>query len=384
MYKKLNITMGIIGILFSAFMIPSFFIEEWADRLGNLYGVLVMIYCAYMAIVLIVLVITLYRHETGSLATIRSSRLAESRKEYQNRISREREVLLKLESQTEVIQTAPISADSTSSPAMENAVAAEPAAAIITKELETAVSQKCSIDAPVEASKDHFIFTFLGHNYQIALGWKELFMTESAKPYFQELEALLDKAIKSHIVYPNYEDIFRAFEYTDLNQIKVVVLSKIPWYRKNQADGLAYSTKVGLPLHLTTQVIIEEAVRDVGIDYPSTGSLIPWAKQGVFLLNMSLTCTNAKPLSHLASWEIFTHAVFKAIIETKSPKVFFIWGEYAALYQKEIIGDDYAILNAANPSPLSASNGFIGSHPFSQANEFLQEHGVATIDWSLK
>jgi uracil-DNA glycosylase len=200
---------------------------------------------------------------------------------------------------------------------------------------------------------------------------------------YQKLINKLEKEYQSKKIYPQKEDIFKAFELTDYADIKVVIIGKIPFYRKDQADGLAFSTKHGVEINQTTQIIINEAIKDVDILRPDHGSLENWAKQGVFLLNSSLTASSATPAAYLKEWQWFTDRIIDSIIKSSQPKVFVLWGEHGALFAPKLKNTPHLVIKAPNPSPLSAANGFYGSQPFSKINKFLNDNDLGTIDWNL-
>ena len=223
-----------------------------------------------------------------------------------------------------------------------------------------------------------------GFNLNVSSGWVPYLEREQGKRYYKNLMTFVSKAYEANNVYPAKENLFKCFEYTDLANTKVVILGKIPFYRKDQADGLAYSTKEGSAMNQTTKVIIQEAVNDVGIKNTTNGSFVNWAKQGVLLLNSIMTAPTDKPASHSeCGWVEFTDGVLKLLNEDNKPKVFILLGEHARERASLITNSKHMIFEAANPSPLSAANGFYGSKPFSKTNEFLIKHGYEPIDWEL-
>lgn len=226
-----------------------------------------------------------------------------------------------------------------------------------------------------------------GHTVAISEGWSDCLRIESGKKYFKELSAFVQGVYESgKQCYPASSDILKAFELTDMENVRVVILGKIPFYRKDQADGLAFSTSKLQKPNQTTTVIINEAIADVGIKPVTHGSLENWAKQGVFLLNSTLTAPSDKPASHSErGWVTFTETVLQKLIKDKKPKVFVLWGEHARSYVEKVQKNPaHLIIEAPNPSPLSAANGFYGSKPFSKINEFLVEKGYEPINWELE
>ena len=225
---------------------------------------------------------------------------------------------------------------------------------------------------------------FDGLDANVAGGWGQYIAQEQEKDYYKELMAFVKTAYEKNNVYPTKENLFKCFEYTDITNAKVVILGKLPFYRKDQADGLAYSTKAGSAMNQTTKVIVQEAVNDVGIKNAENGSFVPWAKQGVLLLNSIMTAPADKPASHQnCGWMQFTDGIIETLNNDDRPKVFILWGEHARERAGLITNPKHLVLEAPNPSPLSAANGFYGSKPFSKTNEFLTNNGYEPINWEL-
>ena len=225
---------------------------------------------------------------------------------------------------------------------------------------------------------------FDGLDANVAGGWGQYITQEQEKDYYKELMTFVKSAYEKNNVYPTKENLFKCFEYTDITNAKVVILGKLPFYRKDQADGLAYSTKAGSAMNQTTKVIVQEAVNDVGIKNSENGSFVNWAKQGVLLLNSIMTAPADKPASHQnCGWMQFTDGIIKSLNDDDRPKVFILWGEHARERVSLITNPKHLVLEAPNPSPLSAANGFYGSKPFSKTNEFLTNNGYEPIDWEL-
>jgi uracil-DNA glycosylase len=224
---------------------------------------------------------------------------------------------------------------------------------------------------------------FKKNKVSVGGSWAPILKKEVSSEKFQKLMNKLDKEYQTKKIYPQTQDIFKAFELTDYADIKVVIIGKIPFYRKDQADGLAFSTKMGVEINQTTQIIINEAIKDVDILRPDHGSLESWAKQGVFLLNSSLTASSATPAAHLKDWQWFTNKIIDSLIKTPQPKVFVLWGEHGALFAPKLKNTPHLVIKAPNPSPLSAAKGFYGSQPFSKINKFLGDNELGTIDWNL-
>jgi uracil-DNA glycosylase len=234
------------------------------------------------------------------------------------------------------------------------------------------------------AEEKLFSFTFMAKNkISLESSWRNVLSKIVEEPRFKKLAAKLDKAYKSKKVYPDREDIFKAFELTPFDEIKVVIIGKIPFYRQNQADGLAFSSKLGSEINQTSQIIINEAIKDVNIYRPDSASLVNWAKQGVLLLNSALTAPSDKPAGHLPDWQWFSNKVIDQIIKNKEPKVFILWGEHGEKFISKLQNSQHLVIKAPNPSPLSAANGFYGSKPFSKVNKFLEKNGYEKIDWNI-
>ncbi len=213
--------------------------------------------------------------------------------------------------------------------------------------------------------------------------WDELIQSELKKPYFINLVEFLKQEDKSKTILPLKENRLSCLRLTPYEEVKVVIIGQDPYHNYHQAHGLAFSVEQGaLPPSLKN--IYKELVSDLNIDYPKTGNLTKWAKQGVLLLNTVLTVEVHQPLSHKnQGWETFTLEIVKRINEKISPVVFILWGAHAQKFQIYINHKNHHIITSVHPSPLSASRGFFGSKPFSKTNQFLIEHHIKPIDWSL-
>jgi len=223
-----------------------------------------------------------------------------------------------------------------------------------------------------------------GNVVKVAEGWSEFLNKETGKSAVKaNIDGIKNIYESGAVVYPAKENIFKPFEFAGIEDVHVVILGKIPYYRKNQADGFAYSTAVGADMNQSTEVIIKEAMDDVKIAQPANGSLEKWAKQGVLLLNTVLTAPSNKPAAHTEMWKQFTEDTIKEIVKNPTPKVFVLWGEFAKEYLPLLNKKHILVLEAANPSPLSAQSGFYGSKPFSKINEFLEKNGIEKINWEL-
>lgn len=217
--------------------------------------------------------------------------------------------------------------------------------------------------------------------------WLERLDAEFEKPYLVKLESFLMKEIRSGAtIYPPSDDIFRAFSETPFDQVKVVIIGQDPYHGAGQAHGLAFSVPKHIPLPPSLLNIYKELHSDLGLAIPKHGCLLHWAKQGVLLLNATLTVRAGEARSHYGrGWEEFTDRVVQLLCERKDPLVFLLWGKSAfEKFWTICTGtQQHLVLTAPHPSPLSAHAGFFGCHHFSQANDFLQNSGKQPIDWSI-
>ncbi|MBN1206138.1 MAG: uracil-DNA glycosylase [Myxococcaceae bacterium] len=214
--------------------------------------------------------------------------------------------------------------------------------------------------------------------------WREVLSEALEAPSFKELERFVARERREHTVYPSEEELFSAFRLTPYERVRVLLLGQDPYHGPGQAHGLAFSVRPGVPLPRSLVNIFKELESDVGLPPPASGSLVPWARQGVLLLNAVLTVRDGEPNSHEGhGWEEFTDAVIRAVGAKPEPVVFLLWGAYARKKKKLIDTRRHVVVESAHPSPLSASNGFFGSRPFSQINAALEARGQAPIDWRL-
>ncbi len=219
--------------------------------------------------------------------------------------------------------------------------------------------------------------------------WLEKLEGEFEKPYMKELAAFLGKEIsEGKTVYPPLEKIFNALCQTPFDQTKVVVIGQDPYHGPNQAHGLSFSVPLGEPPPPSLQNIFKELKSDLGLDVPSHGHLEAWAKQGVLLLNATLTVRANEAKSHYGrGWELFTDKIVQILAEREDPIVFLLWGKSAQdkwkLASSGLAQGRHLVLTAPHPSPLSAHAGFFGCRHFSQANEFLEKSKKTPIDWRL-
>lgn len=212
--------------------------------------------------------------------------------------------------------------------------------------------------------------------------WKSVISTEYDKPYFVHLSQFIKEEYSRHEIFPIGSDIFNAFVYCPLDKVKVVILGQDPYHGPNQAHGLSFSVKEGVPFPPSLLNIFKEINRDLNHPMPANGDLTRWADQGVLLLNATLTVRAHQAGSHQRKgWEGFTDAVIQNLASQKSNIVFMLWGAYAQKKAAFIDESKHLKLHAPHPSPLSAYRGFIGCGHFSQANDFLEKHGQSKIIW---
>ena len=214
--------------------------------------------------------------------------------------------------------------------------------------------------------------------------WYQVLRPQFEAPYFVDLKSFLVSEKRQYAVFPPGPLIFNAFNLTPFNKVKVVILGQDPYHGPGQAHGLSFSVPDGVPFPPSLQNIFKELHDDIGMAIPRSGNLEKWAREGVLLLNASLTVRAGQAASHSRhGWEQFTDAAIRALSEQREHLVFILWGNYAIAKQSLIDAGKHLILKSVHPSPLSASRGFFGCHHFSQTNRYLAEHGIEPIDWSL-
>lgn len=217
---------------------------------------------------------------------------------------------------------------------------------------------------------------------KIEPSWKEALQDEFDKDYFEALTKFIKDEYKSGTVYPPPKFIFRAFELTPFNKVKVVILGQDPYHGAGQANGLSFAVPPGVRLPPSLQNIFKELESDMGSVTNKTGDLERWAAQGVLMLNATLTVRASTPGSHQnRGWEQFTDAVIKALNDQREHLVFILWGTYAKQKGAHIDRSKHCVIESAHPSPFAAAHGFFGSKPFSKTNAYLKEHGQTPIDW---
>lgn len=217
--------------------------------------------------------------------------------------------------------------------------------------------------------------------------WKERLADEVKKPYFTDLNEFVRKERESHTVFPPRDQVFAAFKATSFDKANVIILGQDPYHNVGQAHGLSFSVMPGMKPPPSLVNIFKELAEDVGFKKPKDGFLLPWAEQGVFLLNATLTVRAHEPGSHQGKgWETFTDRVIQLLSrryeQSGPPVVFVLWGKYARS-KRHLISDANVVIESAHPSPMSASAGFFGSRPFSQVNLALKVQGLPEIDWQL-
>lgn len=212
--------------------------------------------------------------------------------------------------------------------------------------------------------------------------WKERLGMEFDKPYFAALTDFVRNEYASTTVYPPGNCIFNAFDLCPFDKVKVVIIGQDPYHEPGQAHGLCFSVNDGVPLPPSLRNIFKEISADLGKPVPQNGNLTRWARQGVLLLNATLTVRAGKAGSHQGhGWEEFTDAVIRELNTSREGLVFILWGGYAKRKGAMIDRSRHLVLSSPHPSPLSAYNGFFGNHHFSQTNEWLVKRGDTPIDW---
>lgn len=219
-------------------------------------------------------------------------------------------------------------------------------------------------------------------NVKIESSWKEALKDEFDKPYFKELAAFVKEEYKSGTVYPSPNKVFAAFDNCPVDKTKVVILGQDPYHGPGQANGLCFSVSEDVPIPPSLQNIYKEIESDTGKKMPSHGNLERWARQGVLLLNATLTVRAAAPGSHQGKgWESFTDAAIRYLAENKENLVFLLWGSYAQKKGEFINRHKHLVLTSPHPSPLSADKGFFGCRHFTKTNAYLIMHGKKPIEW---
>lgn len=222
---------------------------------------------------------------------------------------------------------------------------------------------------------------------QLEPSWHAALSDELSQPYMTQLFQFLEEEYAKNVVFPPKDLIFNAFNQTPYSQVKVVIMGQDPYHQKGQAHGLSFSVPMGIKQPPSLRNIFLELNKDLGITPPNHGCLISWARQGVLLLNATLTVREGEPKSHYGrGWERFTDLVIAKLVQHPHPLVFLLWGKSAQEKCEHVLQNlgetRHLLLTAAHPSPYSAT-GFFGCRHFSKANQFLVEKGLAPIDWAL-
>ena len=215
--------------------------------------------------------------------------------------------------------------------------------------------------------------------------WLVPLKKEFSKPYYKDLFEFVKNEYSTTVVYPPADDIFNAFHFTPLKDVKVLLLGQDPYHNVHQAHGLSFSVLPGNDIPPSLKNIYQELHDDLGCKIPNNGYLVKWAKQGVLMLNTVLTVRAHQANSHQGrGWEQFTDAIIQAVNAQDRPIVYMLWGRPAQSKIPMLTNPRHLILKAPHPSPLSAYRGFFGCRHFSQANQFLKEHGIEPIDWQIE
>jgi uracil-DNA glycosylase len=219
-------------------------------------------------------------------------------------------------------------------------------------------------------------------NVRIEEGWKEALATEWDAQYFNKLTQYVASRYQVSTIYPPGSRIFAAFDACPFREVKVVILGQDPYHGPGQANGLCFSVNPGIVFPPSLRNIFKEVQADTGAPIPENGDLTRWAKQGVLLLNATLTVEAHQAGSHQGlGWETFTDHVIETLSQQREHLVFILWGSYAISKSKLIDHSKHLVLTSPHPSPLSAHRGFFGNHHFSTANAYLANHGMTPIQW---
>ncbi len=214
--------------------------------------------------------------------------------------------------------------------------------------------------------------------------WVSLLSEEFEKPYIKKLEEFLESEYQNYRIYPQKEDLFSTFRYTPFESVKVLLLGQDPYHGAGQAHGLSFSVPPNITFPPSLRNIFKELNTDLGLKVPNNGNLIPWAKQGILLLNAVLTVREGDAASHKnKGWEKFNDAIIKKLSNEAEPMVFLLWGNYAKKKKILINQEKHIVIEGIHPSPLSANSGFFGSKPFSTVNTALEKLGKKPINWQI-
>ena len=218
----------------------------------------------------------------------------------------------------------------------------------------------------------------------ISSDWHQVLAEEFEKPYFHKLQDFISAERQTETIFPAVADVFAAFELTPYQNVRVLLLGQDPYHNDNQAHGLCFSVNPGIKTPPSLVNIYKELKSDLGLNIPNNGYLVPWAQQGVLMLNAVLTVRAHTPNSHKdKGWETFTDAVIAKVNQKTDAVIFVLWGGYAQKKLKLIDTSRHKVIQSAHPSPLSARNGFFGSKPFSAINTVLKSASQPEIDWQI-
>ena len=219
----------------------------------------------------------------------------------------------------------------------------------------------------------------IGNDWDIEL--KEILESE----YFKKLIEIIEEEYKTKTIFPLKENIFNSLKLTQYKDVKVVIVGQDPYHGEGEAHGLSFSVQEPAKLPPSLKNIYKELKEDLNIEPSTSGDLTKWAKEGVLLLNSTLTVVKDIPNSHSKiGWDKFTDYIIKVINKKEEPVVFILWGNFARTKKDLITNPNHMIIESAHPSPFSARNGFFGSKPFSKTNEFLKKNNLKEIDWKVK
>lgn len=219
----------------------------------------------------------------------------------------------------------------------------------------------------------------------ISGSWEKALRGEFSKDYYKKLFVRIREEYQTKTIYPPADDIFNAFHFTPLEEVKVVILGQDPYHEPGQAHGLCFSVKPHVPIPPSLLNIYKELEDDLGCYIPNNGYLEKWTRQGVLMLNTVLTVRAHQANSHKElGWEKFTDAAIRVLADQDRPMVFVLWGKPAQKKKEMIYNPKHLVIQSAHPSPLSAYRGFFGSRPFSQINAYLEKNGLAPVDWQIE
>ncbi|MDO4593875.1 MAG: uracil-DNA glycosylase [Tissierellia bacterium] len=220
---------------------------------------------------------------------------------------------------------------------------------------------------------------------KIGNSWDKLLEKEWQMSYYKTLRKLLIEEYKKYKIYPEMNDIFNALKYVSYEDCKVVILGQDPYHGVNQANGFSFSVKKDVKIPPSLLNIFKEMSSDINTYIPDNGDLTKWARQGVLLLNSTLTVRAHQPNSHQnIGWQMLTDRIIELLNNRKKPMVFILWGKNAQNKKKLITNKNHLIIESSHPSPFAAYRGFFGSKPFSRTNQFLKEHDMDEVDWQIE